>query len=112
MTKKFLAAMVLAFALVIAGGQAPRAEAYEVYVGSYSDGTAVYLLTETVNQKSRNTSYRFTCTVRAGRDYIDYGFETMGGRIYYRNSEGYQGHIDDGYSPVAARIYYYLRDNY
>ena len=110
MVKKFFAAMILAFTLVVAG-QTSTAEAGEVYVGSYSDGTAVYLLTDSIRYP-RNTSYEFVCTVRAGGDYLDYGFERLGGRVSYRNSEGYHGYIDDGASPVAASIYRYIKNNY
>lgn len=108
MIKKVFAAMILAFALFVAGQT--NAEAGEVYVGTYSDGTAVYVLTETIDRDTRNTSYETTCTVRAGRDYLNYGFERINGRIAYRNSEGYHGYIDDGSSPVAAAIYRYLKN--
>ena len=111
MVQKLFVAMIFAFALIIAG-QTSTAEAGEVYVGSYSDGTAVYLLTETIDRYTRNTSYEVTCAVRAGSDYLRYGFERIDGRISYRNSEGYHGYIDDGSSPVAANIYYYIKRNY
>ena len=104
--KNVLAIMMMAFALVVVGSLDNQAEAYEVYVGTYSDGTAVYLLTESIDKKSRNTSYETTCTLRAGNVYLDYGFERMDGRIGYRNSEGYHGYIDDGSSPIAYKIYY------
>ena len=107
--KKFLSVMLLAMTLIFVSGQA---EAREVYVGSYSDGTAVYLLTETINFRNINTSYEVTCTVRAGGDRLWYGFECLGGSVSYRNSEGYNGYIDDGSSPVAAAIYRYIKNNY
>ena len=100
MMRKFFVTMMLAVALVLVSSQA---EAREVYVGTYSDGTAVYLLTETVRYAGRNTSISFWATVRAGSDYIDYTFE---GNMY-TNSEGYSGNINDGYSPVARAIYNY-----
>ena len=40
--RKFFVTMMLAVALVFIGSQA---EAREVYVGTYSDGAAVYLIT-------------------------------------------------------------------
>ena len=110
MTKKFFAAMILAFALVVAG-QNSTAQAEEVYVGSYSDGTAVYLLTHTVTIES-NSPYRFTCTIRAGRDYLNYSFYPYNGSPYYRNSEGYSGYVNGGSSPVASNIYRYVVNNY
>ena len=111
MTKKILAAMLLAFALVIAGGQASTAEAGEVYVGSYSDGTSVYLLTHTVSIRSYRP-YSFTCRVRAGYDYLNYSFNRYNGSPYYNNSEGYSGYVNGGASPVAASIYRYVVNNY
>ena len=48
--KKIFAALILAFVLVLAGGQMSAAEAREVYVGTYDDGRAVYLLTETIQK--------------------------------------------------------------
>ena len=106
--KKIFATMLLAFALVIVGSQSNQAEAYEQYVGSYSDGTAVYILTETIERNEpgsrlRNTSYSCTCTVKAGNDYLDYWFEGTD----YGNSEGYRGNINDGRSPIAKAIYNY-----
>lgn len=80
----------------------------QVYVGTYSDGTAVYLLTETIQKQSKPTGC--SCTVRAGRDYLDYRFFWRGDMLYYRNSEGYSGHIDDSASPVASNVYYYIRN--
>ena len=100
MVKKFFAAMIVAFALVVAG-QTSTAEAGEVYVGTYSDGTAVYLLTETIQPLSRGD---FSCKVRAGRDYLTYRFGLRSGSWYYTNSEGYEGWVYDGSSPVAANI--------
>ena len=110
MIKKFFVAMMLACALVIVG-QASGAEAAEVYVGNYSDGTAVYLLTHTVSIRSHNP-YRFSCTVHVGRDYLDYSFYPYNGSPYYRNSEGYEGYVNGGNSPVASSIYRYVVNNF
>jgi len=73
MLKKFFATMLLAVTLVFVGAQDNTAEAREVFMGYYSDGSAVYLLTETIEESPRNTSYAFVCTVRAGYDYLEYG---------------------------------------
>lgn len=110
-TRKIFVAMMLAFALIIAGSQSSTAEAREVYVGNYSDGSAVYLLTNTVVIRSYSP-YNFRCRVRAGRDYLDYHFYPSGGSPYYRNSEGYSGYVFGGQSPVAANIYRYVINNY
>lgn len=111
MTRKIFVAMILAFALVVAGGQSSKAEAAEVYVGNYSDGSAVYLLTNTIVIRSYNP-YSFNCRVRAGRDYLDYSFYPYNGSPYYRNSEGYSGYVNGGQSPVASNIYRYVVRNY
>ena len=103
--------MILAFALVIAGGQMSKAEAAEVYVGNYSDGTAVYLLTQTIKERNYSNAVRYWCTVRAGRDYLDYEFWSEASNSwtwYYKKSEGYSGRVHDGSSPVAANICNYI----
>ena len=104
--KKFFSVMLLAVAIIFVSNQA---EAREVYVGSYSDGSAVYLLTETV-QKSRggvSGGNVYKCRVRAGRDYLNYEFwlgRTNSGTVdwAYENSEGYRGLAYDGSSPVGG----------
>lgn len=109
--KKFFSVMLLAAALIFIGGQTNQAEASEVYVGSYSDGSAVYLLTHTVSINSRSP-YNFSCQVRAGYDYLRYHFYPVNGAPYYRNSEGYEGYVNGGQSPVASSIYRYVVNNW
>ena len=104
--KKFFVTMMLAVALVLVGSQA---EAREVYVGTYSDGTAVYLLTDSIRSNGRQGVQDYTCRVRAGRDYLDYHF-WYGNVWEYSNSEGYSGRVYDGSSPVAAAILNYIRN--
>lgn len=104
--KKIFSVIILAAVLIFLGNN--QAEAREVYVGSYSDGTAVYILTETIERNGpgsrfRNSSITCMCTVRAGNDYLQYWFELD----EYKNSEGYHGKINDGKSPVARAIYNY-----
>ena len=107
--QKFLSVMILAAVLIFVGNN--QAEAREVYVGSYSDGSRVYLLSETVVIKSRSP-LRFNCRIRAGYDYLNYQFYPYNGSPYYRNNEGYSGYVFGGNSPVAATIYRFVRDNY
>lgn len=109
MTKKFFAAIVLTFALIVAAQS--KVDAAEVYVGTYSDGIEVYLLTHTVSIGS-HSPYRFSCTVRAWRDRIEYVFYPYNGSPYYRNSEGYSGYVFGGSSPVAENIYRYVVNHY
>ena len=107
MLSKFFAAVVLAVILIFVEGT--QADAREVYVGHYSDGSAVYLLTETIEKKVGMHFVSYDCTVRAGRDYLNYTFS----KYYrdsswdYKNSEGYSGNINDGSSPVARAILNY-----
>lgn len=111
MVKKIFSVMILAAALIFIGNN--QAEAREVYVGSYSDGTAVYILTETISKKHyTNGEFLYTCRVRAGRDYLDY---TFGGNdnqddmaTWYKNSEGYSGGVFTSNSPVARAIFMYI----
>ena len=88
----------------------------EVYVGNYSDGTAVYLLTESVSYvaMSTQTLAGCACKVRAGRDYLSYSFSiSPASEQYgdYSNSEGYEGNVFDGKSPVARAIFDYVTNH-
>lgn len=103
--------LVLAALLMIGIGQAPTAEAYPVYVGTYSDGSDAYLLTDTVYIQSRHP-YTFRCTVRYYNTYLEYSFFPSNGSPYYTNSEGYEGYVFGGQSPVAAGIYRYVVNNW
>ena len=111
MIRKISLMMLLAVAILITGAQANRAEAYEQYVGTYSDGTSAYLLTQSVNIQSRRP-YTFTCTVRYTGNYLYYSFFPVNGSPYYRNSEGYEAYVFGGESPVAANIYRYVTNNF
>ena len=101
--KRLLATVLLAFSLLFIGSQDNQAEAREVFMGRYNDGTAVYLLSESLAGGGSN----FTCTVRAGYDYLYYHFYYRNGSPYYSNNEGYQGYVFGGASPVAAAIWNY-----
>lgn len=109
MVKKFLAAMFLAFAIVIAGGSSNQAEAYRVHVGYYNDtGDAAYLLTETIAGGRGN----FSCTVVDGRGRsVRYRFWMDRGGPYYRNSWGASAYVYGGQSPVAERIWEWVQSN-
>ncbi len=50
MAKRFIIMVVWAVTVIFAQNQT---EAAEVHVGNYSDGSAVYLITESVNIKGR-----------------------------------------------------------
>ncbi len=104
--KKIFMAMMLAVAIVFVVGNS--AEARDVFIGRYSDGDEVYLMTETVGR----IAHGYECTVRAGRSYINYSIYMIDGSWKYSNSEGYRGRVYDGSSPIAARICDYLRSNF
>ena len=105
--KNFLKVALVSFVFIIIIGQSNFAAAFEKYVGYYSDGTGVYLLTESVIIKSYRP-YSFTCAVRAGRNNLYYSFFPLNGSPYYRNNEGFSGYVFSGQSPVAANIYDYV----
>lgn len=107
--KKFFSVMILAVAIIFVGSQAEAAGYGEVYVGSYSDGTAVYLLTDSIRSNGRQGVQDYTCRVRAGRDYLQYNFWYENSGWKYANNEGYSGRVYDGSSPVAAAILNYIR---
>ena len=86
--RKVFFAMLLAATLILIGAQNNQAEASEVYVGSYSDGTAVYLLTDSIRSNGRQGVQDYTCRVRAGRDYLFYHFCYTNYGWEYDNSEG------------------------
>ena len=103
--KNFFAAVMMAFALIAVGSIGNQVEAREVYVGTYRDnGTSAYLLTETIAGGRGN----FSCTVRAGRDYIYYNFWMANGGPYYRNSWGASSYVYGSGSPVAIGIWEYV----
>ncbi len=107
MIKKFFAVFLLSAALLIVG-QTPKAEAYEVYVGTYrDDGTPAYLLTETLAGGRGN----FACTVRAGRNHIRYVFWYANGGPYYRNSWPAEGYVYGSGSPVAIGIWEWVQSH-
>ena len=109
MIKKFAVMMLLAVAIIFVSNQA---EAREVYVGSYSDGTKVYLITNSVRYYSVGRAGAWECSVRASRDYLNYQFWVEDTGWQYNNSEGYHGYVYNGSSPVAAAILNYIRNHY
>ena len=113
--RKIFVAMMLAVAMIFVVGQSNYAEARDVYIGSYSDGDAVYLMTKTVG-KIRASAGCYKCTVKVGQGnriaYINYDFFGESDGWYYKNSEGYRGQVYDGSSPIAAKLCDYLRRNF
>lgn len=111
MVKRLFSVAVLALGLAFSGIAAPTAEAVDYYVGTYSDGTNAFLITESVNILSYRP-YTFTCTVKYANTYLHYRFFPRNGSPYYRNNEGYEGYVFGGASPVASNIYRFVVNNY
>lgn len=111
MFKRIFLAFAVAAALLFTGAADSTVEASPVYVGTYSDGTDAYLLTESVRIKSYSP-YTFDCTVVYSGVYLYYSFYPVDGSPYYRNSEGYEAYVFGGKSPVAAQIYQYVVNHY
>lgn len=117
MLKKLISAAILAAALTIGGAAAPMApaastaEASDYYIGTYSDGTNAFLVTESVCIYSYHP-YTFSCVVKYADTRLYYRFFPYNGSPYYRNSEGYEGYVYGGASPVAANIYGFVVRNY
>lgn len=110
--KKVLSVMLWAVTLLFVANQTEAAGYGEVYMGRYSDGTEVYLMTSTIKKEVWAHTGGYSCKVRAGRDYLDYQFWIDAGdyRTWrYENSECYEGKVYDGSSPIAAEILNYIR---
>ena len=79
-------------ALVFAGSQNNRAEAYDQYVGTWRSGYDAYLMTETVRSQVVNNAQNYWCTVKAVRGYsvmyIDYNFYWTHSECRFHNSDG------------------------
>lgn len=103
--KKFLSMMILMIVIIFADCQ-EKIFAQDVYCGTFRDGNAAYLMTETVS----GVFYDFTCKVKAVKNssvtYINYRFKWTGGKSYptFTNSQGFSGRIDDTI-PVTSKIY-------
>ena len=100
--------------LFVVGGNSPSVEARSVYMGTYSDGSEAYLMTESVTIQSRHP-YTFRCRVVYYNGYANdlwYSFWSNNGSPYYNNSEGYEGYVYGGQSPVAANIYRFVVNNW
>ena len=111
MFKRIFLALAVVAALIFTGTADTPAEARPVYVGTYSDGTDAYLLTESVRIRSYRP-YTFDCTVVYSGVYLYYSFYPVNGSPYYRNSEGYEGYVFGGQSPVASHIYRFVINNW
>ena len=108
--RRFFVLFAIATAFIATAPMA-TASAESYYMGTYSDGTDAYLLSETVRVYDY-APLEFKCTVFYGsNNYLYYRFYNVNGRPYYSNSEGYHAYVFGGESPIAANIYRFVRDN-
>ena len=99
--------MMIAFALFAVSIPDNQTEASSVRVGTYSDGTPAYLLTETLAGGRTN----FSCDVIAGRSRLHYRFYITGGGPYYKNSWSAEDYVYGGESPFAERIWEWVQSH-
>ena len=96
--RKVMLTMLLVVAVIIVGAQNNRAEAYDIYVGTYDSGLKAYLMTEYINYNGYRT---FDCTIKATgymTVYVDYSFWNYAGEshFHFKNSQGYSGIVSPG----------------
>lgn len=116
--QKFLAIAI--FAVGIFAAQISTAQASDVYVGTYSSGYQVDLMTETVRLQSRDRM-DYTCRVKAVRGgdviYVDYTFweDRQSPYEFYRDSSGNTGKFTFGSAnghPVPHAIDSYISEHF
>ena len=94
--KKFLSVILLLAVLILVGGQ-EKVSAYDIYCGTYSDGSEAYLATETIQFSETEWYDHITCRVKAIKNgtlisRIDYFFTlSEGGGISFNTSDGQSG---------------------
>ena len=101
--KKAITIIMFAVAIILFSNP-NTAEAYEIYCGTFNDGSEVYLITESVNGVREGLD----CTVRTVRgrssSYIHYRFDLAATALWYENSHGSSGKVLTN-MPVTKRIY-------
>ena len=101
--KKAITIIMFAVAIILASNQ-NTAEAYEIYCGTFNDGSEVYLITESVSGAREGLD----CTVRTVRgrssSYIHYRFDLSHSGLWYENSHGSSGKVSLN-MPTTQRIY-------
>lgn len=89
-----------------------RAAAYDQYVGTYEDGYAAYLMTETL---IGTDGYNFRCTVKAAKydDYVYIGYTFwLDGAFYAKSSQGFFGEVDKYKTPVVYNLTRFVQNNF
>ena len=109
--KKFCGVLFLTVALLLVGSYDNRAEAQDVYMGTWRSGYDAYLMTETINAYDRG----FKCTVKAVRGssvmYIDYHFYTSNTGWHFSNSDGVGNYVRRATS-IEKNIVDFVSRNY
>lgn len=113
--KKLLSVVLLAIAIIFVGGQ-EKVFAYDIYCGTYSDGSEAYLVTETIQFSETEWYDHITCRVKAIKNgtlisRIDYFFTlTEGGEISFNTSDGQSGIFGGARRtnsyPIASEIFH------
>ena len=98
--KKLCGIFFLLMALVLAGSQNNRAEAYDQYVGTWRSGYDAYLMTETIHSGIADNAAFHQCTIKAvkGRSvqYINYEFYWTHSEWRFHNSDGVDNAVRNG----------------
>ena len=110
--KNFLATIFLAVMVILFGSYDNRAEAQDIYMGTWRSGYDAYLMTETVNVISEIS---FNCTIKAVRGnsvmYIDYNFYWRRGGWRFYNSDGVDNAVHNGTS-IEKNTWDFVERNY
>lgn len=120
--KKVLSVIILSTILIFSLQE--KVFAYDIYCGTYSDGSEAYLMTETIQHSETQWYEHITCRVKAIKNgslvsRIDYFFTlSEGGEIRFTTSDGQSGVFGGARRsnpyPIAAEIfeksYRYVRE--
>ena len=96
---KVVPIVMLLLSMFFVCGQNSKAEAYDVYVGTYDSGLKAYVMSETLHFYNNYRSYDITVkAVGYITVYVDYHIWSNGpGEPFqYKNSQGYSGYIQNG----------------
>ena len=111
--KKIFSVLILSAILIFAVQE--KVFAYDVYCGTYSDGSGAYLMTETIQHSETQWYEHITCRVKAIKNgvlvsRIDYFFTLSdGGGITFKTSDGESGVFGgarrSNQYPIATEIF-------
>jgi len=87
--------MLLSVAIIFVGG-VEKVSAYDIYCGTFFDGSAAYLMTESIDKRIGEDWAQVYCRLKAVNGhavlyYVDYSFYASGGGVEFTCSQGYSG---------------------